>query len=100
MAWILWRTVIILLWFTLSIAVIVLKGDEDITHLMAWPSLHATLRFEDGVAKTLLLLHINNVHDRVSSSCFEHYTAEEQIISRWNPEQCHEEHTTSNTGIE
>ncbi|KAF9609041.1 hypothetical protein IFM89_012481 [Coptis chinensis] len=81
-------------------AVIVLKGNEDITRLMAWPSLHATLRLEDGVAKTLLLLHINNVHNRVSPSCFEHYTVEEQIIARWNPEQCHEEHTTSDNGIE
>ncbi|KAF9606895.1 hypothetical protein IFM89_029494 [Coptis chinensis] len=67
-------------------------GDEDITRLMTWPSLHATLRLEDGVAKTLLLLHINNVHDRVSSACFEHYTVEEQILTRWNPEQCLEEH--------
>ncbi|KAF9619854.1 hypothetical protein IFM89_009605 [Coptis chinensis] len=75
-------------------AVIVLKGNEDITRLMAWPSFHAILRLEDGVAKTLLLLHINNVHDRVSSSCFEHYIVEEQILARWNPEQCHEEHIT------
>ncbi|KAF5183753.1 tRNA-splicing endonuclease subunit Sen2 [Thalictrum thalictroides] len=76
-------------------AVLVSAGDGDINmRLTMWPSLHATVRLEDGVAKTLLVLHIEtNDYGSTSSSCLEHYTVEEQIIARWNPEQCHEDHT-------
>ncbi|PIA33098.1 hypothetical protein AQUCO_04200098v1 [Aquilegia coerulea] len=78
-------------------AVMVLAGNGDLTpRLTSWPSLHATVRLEDGVAKTLLVLHINNKnsYDSITSySSLEHYTVEEEMIARWNPEQCNEDHT-------
>ncbi|PIA31711.1 hypothetical protein AQUCO_04900179v1 [Aquilegia coerulea] len=74
-------------------AVLVSADNGDINmRLTMWPSLHAAVRLEDGVAKTLLVLHINtNAYDSTTTSCLEHYTVEEQMIARWNPEQCHED---------
>ncbi|KAL5702170.1 tRNA-intron lyase [Ranunculus cassubicifolius] len=81
-------------------AVMVSAGNDDINlRLMAWPSIHATVRLEDGVAKTLLILYVkDNACDGVSSLCLQHYTVEEQIIARWNPDQCLQDHTDTEIG--
>ncbi|KAF5197903.1 tRNA-splicing endonuclease subunit Sen2-1 [Thalictrum thalictroides] len=81
-------------------AVMVSAGNGELnTRLTSWPSLHATVRLEDGVAKTLLVLHVNNkiAYDSSTSySYLERYTVKEQMIARWNPERCNEDHTLPN----
>ncbi|KAL5702169.1 tRNA-intron lyase [Ranunculus cassubicifolius] len=74
-------------------AVIVSDCDGDKSkRLLVWPEVHATVRLEGGVAKTLLLLHVRkNGCNEVSSSCLEHYTVEESTITRWSSEQCRED---------
>ncbi|PIA33097.1 hypothetical protein AQUCO_04200097v1 [Aquilegia coerulea] len=65
--------------------------DDKKARLLVWPDLHATVRLEGGVAKTLLVLHIKKkCYPEVSISCLKHYTVEEQIVTRWNPERCRE----------
>ncbi|XP_057782709.1 LOW QUALITY PROTEIN: tRNA-splicing endonuclease subunit Sen2-2-like [Salvia miltiorrhiza] len=72
-------------------------SDEDAdanTRLKAWSDFHCTLRLCGSVAKTLLVLHISkNGNDAVSLSSLEHYSVEERIVTRWNPEVSRENQT-------
>ncbi|KAK6235367.1 hypothetical protein QUC31_019111 [Theobroma cacao] len=75
-------------------AVLVLsEGDNDLNgRLRVWSDIHGTVRLCGSVAKTLLIVNVNNnCHGAISPSCLEHYTVEEQTITRWNPEQCRED---------
>lgn len=74
-------------------AVLVSKGDDDLNdRLRVWSDVHCTLRLCGSVAKTLLIIIVNNNgQGALSPSCLEHYTVEEQTITRWNPEQSRED---------
>lgn len=69
------------------------EGDAD-KRLRVWSDIHCATRLCGGVAKTLLVLDISrNGHSADSPSCLESYTVKERTITRWNPEQCREDHT-------
>ncbi|XP_047967268.1 tRNA-splicing endonuclease subunit Sen2-2-like isoform X2 [Salvia hispanica] len=62
-------------------------GDGENARLKVWSDFHCTLRLCGSVAKTLLVLHISrNGEDTASLSRLEHYSVEERIVTRWNPE--------------
>lgn len=62
--------------------------------LKVWSDIHCTLRLCGSVAKTLLVLHVtDNRKIPASPTCLESYIVEERTITRWNPEQCHEDQT-------
>ncbi|XVE59764.1 hypothetical protein DITRI_Ditri05aG0073400 [Diplodiscus trichospermus] len=68
------------------------EGDNDLNgRLRVWSDVHCTVRLCGSVAKTLLIVIINNNgQGAISPSCLEHYTVEERTITRWNPEQSRE----------
>ncbi|XP_062002589.1 tRNA-splicing endonuclease subunit Sen2-1-like [Rosa rugosa] len=78
-------------------AVIVSLEEEEggaNNRLRVWSDVHCATRLCGGVAKTLLVLDISrNGHSADSPSCLESYTVKERTITRWNPEQCREDHT-------
>ncbi|XP_047947616.1 tRNA-splicing endonuclease subunit Sen2-2-like isoform X1 [Salvia hispanica] len=63
-------------------------GDGENSRLKVWSDFHCTLRLCGSVAKTMLVLHIsrNGEDATVSLSGLEHYSVEERIVTRWNPE--------------
>ncbi|GAB2296866.1 hypothetical protein Dimus_030967 [Dionaea muscipula] len=66
-------------------AVLVLSNNDE--RLREWTDFHCTLRLCGGVAKTLLVLHIEkNGSDTGFPMCLESYTVEEHTITRWIPE--------------
>ncbi|GAB2296864.1 hypothetical protein Dimus_030965 [Dionaea muscipula] len=66
-------------------AVLVLSNNDE--RLREWTDFHCTLRLCGGVAKTLLVLHIEkNGSDTDFPMCLESYTVEEHTITRWIPE--------------
>ncbi|KAH6824959.1 splicing endonuclease 1 [Perilla frutescens var. hirtella] len=70
-------------------AVLALSDEDANTNarLKVWSDFHCTLRLCGSVAKTLLVLHVSkNCNDTVSPWSLEHYSVEERIITRWNPE--------------
>lgn len=79
-------------------AVIVLSdanGESD-GRLLCWSDYQCTLRLCGSVAKTLLVLYIDQCGQKETSpSCLENYVVEERTITRWNPEQCRENQTTA-----
>ena len=70
-----------------------LEGDNDpYDRLRVWLDVHCTIRLCGSVAKTLLIVIVNNnSQGAISLSCLEHYTVEERTITRWNPEQSRED---------
>ncbi|XP_042022758.1 tRNA-splicing endonuclease subunit Sen2-2-like [Salvia splendens] len=69
-------------------------GDGENARLKVWSDFHCTLRLCGSVAKTLLVLHISrNGEDTASLSRLEHYSVEERIVTRWNPEVSRENQT-------
>ncbi|XVF47113.1 hypothetical protein PTKIN_Ptkin03bG0082900 [Pterospermum kingtungense] len=69
------------------------EGDNDLNgRLRVWSDVHCTVRLCGSVAKTLLIVIVNdNSQGAISPSCLECYTVEEQTITRWNPEQSRED---------
>lgn len=77
-------------------AVLALCDEDGNTNsrLKVWSDFHCTLRLCGSVAKTLLVLHISrNGFDSASLSNLDHYSVEERIIRRWNPELNRENQT-------
>ncbi|KAH6771603.1 splicing endonuclease 1 [Perilla frutescens var. frutescens] len=77
-------------------AVLALSDEDGNTNarLMVWSDFHCTLCLCGSVAKTLLVLHVSkNCNDTVSPWSLEHYSVEERIITRWNPEVNRENRT-------
>ncbi|KAG8471554.1 hypothetical protein CXB51_036424 [Gossypium anomalum] len=72
------------------------KGDNELnSRLRVWSDVDCTVRLCGNVAKTLLVLFVDsNSQDTSSPSCLEHYTVEEETITRWNPEQSREDQTS------
>ncbi|KAG4113448.1 hypothetical protein ERO13_D13G224600v2 [Gossypium hirsutum] len=72
------------------------KGDNELNgRLRVWSNVHCTVRLCGSVAKTLLVLFVDSNSQGTSSpSCLEHYTVEEETITRWNPEQSREGQTS------
>ncbi|KAB1993068.1 hypothetical protein ES319_D13G003100v1 [Gossypium barbadense] len=82
-------------------AVLVLsEGDNDLNgRLRVWSDVHCTVRLCGSVAKTLLTVIVNSNNQGANSpSCLEHYTVEEQTITRWNPERSREDQTGPKNG--
>ncbi|XP_022732203.1 tRNA-splicing endonuclease subunit Sen2-1-like [Durio zibethinus] len=69
------------------------EGNNDQNgRLRGWSDVHCTVRLCGSVAKTLLIVIVNNNSQcAISPSCLEHYTVEERTITRWNPEQSRED---------
>lgn len=56
--------------------------------LRLWSNLYCTIRLSGGVAKTLLVLHVeDNGSEPDSPTCLENYGIKERTICRWIPEQ-------------
>lgn len=56
--------------------------------LRVWSDFHCTLRLCGSVAKTLLILDIEQQQSCATSpSCLDNYVVEERTITRWSPEQ-------------
>ncbi|MBA0752731.1 hypothetical protein Gogos_001536 [Gossypium gossypioides] len=72
------------------------KGDNELNgRLRVWSDVHCTVCLCGSVAKTLLVLFVDSNSQGTSSpSCLEHYTVEEETITRWNPEQSREDETS------
>ncbi|MBA0700160.1 hypothetical protein Goari_001727 [Gossypium aridum] len=72
------------------------KGDNELNgRLRVWSDVHCTVCLCGSVAKTLLVLFVDSNSQGTSSpSCLEHYTVEEETITRWNPEQSREDQTS------
>ncbi|KAK9666429.1 hypothetical protein RND81_14G184200 [Saponaria officinalis] len=71
-------------------AVIVLsdKNGGSRERLKVWSDLHCTIRLCGGVAKTLLVLHVQSEGiETISPVCLQNYVIKVQTISRWIPEQ-------------
>ncbi|PIN06461.1 tRNA splicing endonuclease SEN2 [Handroanthus impetiginosus] len=78
-------------------AVIVLSHEDGNRNgrLRVWSDFHCTLRLCGSVAKTLLVLDVskNGNGNGDTSSSLDHYSVEERIVTRWNPEQSRENQT-------
>lgn len=72
-------------------AVVVLSEGDANGRLRVWSDFQCTIRLCGGVAKTLLVLHVNKSCSDASPSCLESYSTEERTITRWSPEQCRED---------
>lgn len=75
-------------------AVLVLSGKcgDKNGRLNVWSDFHCTLRLCGSVVKTLLVLHVDDNGTGVRSpECLEHYSIEERVVTRWNPEQSRED---------
>ncbi|KAF5727428.1 tRNA-splicing endonuclease subunit Sen2-1-like isoform X1 [Tripterygium wilfordii] len=67
--------------------------------LKVWSDYYCTILLCGSVAKTLLVLNINTNDDGTFyPSCFEAYSVEERTITRWSPEQCHDDQTVTANG--
>ncbi|XVF69377.1 hypothetical protein PTKIN_Ptkin11bG0076600 [Pterospermum kingtungense] len=67
-------------------------GNDQNGRLRVWSDVHCTVRLCGSVAKTLLIVIVNdNCQGAATPSCLEHYTVEERTITRWNPEQSRED---------
>lgn len=75
-------------------AVLVLSeggGSDENGRLRVWSDFLCSIRLCGSVAKTLLVLSVNdNRSGSVSPSCLGSYSIEERTVTRWNPEQCRE----------
>ncbi|KAG7010605.1 tRNA-splicing endonuclease subunit Sen2-1, partial [Cucurbita argyrosperma subsp. argyrosperma] len=75
-------------------AVLVLSeggGSNENVRLRVWSDFLCTIRLCGSVAKTLLVLSVNdNGSGSVSPSCLDNYSIEERTVTRWSPEQCRE----------
>ncbi|XP_022146301.1 tRNA-splicing endonuclease subunit Sen2-1 [Momordica charantia] len=76
-------------------AVLVLSeggGDSNENgRLRVWSDFLCTIRLCGSVAKTLLVLSVNNNgSSSVSPSFLDSYSIEERTVTRWSPEQCRE----------
>ncbi|XP_008463899.1 tRNA-splicing endonuclease subunit Sen2-1 isoform X2 [Cucumis melo] len=75
-------------------AVLVLSEGRDSNgngRLRVWSDFLCTIRLCGSVAKTLLVLSVNdNGSEFVSPSCLDSYSIEERTVTRWSPEQCRE----------
>lgn len=66
------------------------EGGND--RLRVWSDVHCTVRLCGSVAKTLLIVIVNdNSQGAATPSCLDRYTVEERTITRWNPEQSRED---------
>ncbi|KAK9666424.1 hypothetical protein RND81_14G183700 [Saponaria officinalis] len=77
-------------------AVIVLSGKngDPRERLKVWSDLHCAIRLCGGVAKTLLVLHVQSEGIETESPvCLQNCVIKEQTISRWIPEQNREPHS-------
>ncbi|KAF3677594.1 tRNA-splicing endonuclease subunit Sen2-2 [Capsicum annuum] len=71
-------------------AVLVLSAQDGSANgrLRVWSDFHCTLRLCGSVAKTLLILDIEQQQSCAASpSCVDDYIVEERTITRWSPEQ-------------
>ncbi|CAN4098902.1 unnamed protein product [Withania somnifera] len=71
-------------------AVLVSSAQDDSANgrLRVWSAFHCTLRLCGSVAKTLLILNIEQQHScETSSSCLDNYVVEVRTITRSSPEQ-------------
>nr|XP_043625343.1 tRNA-splicing endonuclease subunit Sen2-1-like isoform X2 [Erigeron canadensis]XP_043625352.1 tRNA-splicing endonuclease subunit Sen2-1-like isoform X2 [Erigeron canadensis] len=67
-------------------------GGND--RLRVWTDFQSMLRLCGGVAKTLLILHVNRNGEKMtasSPSCLDGYSVEERTITRWSAELCRED---------
>ncbi|KAH0667070.1 hypothetical protein KY285_028276 [Solanum tuberosum] len=75
-------------------AVLVLSAQDGSANgrLGVWSDFHCTLRLCGSVAKTLLILNIEQQQSCAASpSCLDNYIVEERTITRWSPKQGREE---------
>ncbi|KAL9238571.1 hypothetical protein vseg_012972 [Gypsophila vaccaria] len=76
------------------------KSDNSRERLKSWSDLHCTIRLCGGVAKTLLVLHVQGKGSEADSpTSLNNYGIIEQTISRWIPEQNREQNTTTKTSV-
>ncbi|CAK9314437.1 unnamed protein product [Citrullus colocynthis] len=67
------------------------EGSNENGRLRVWSDFLCTIRLCGSVAKTLLVLTVNdNGSGFVSPSCLDSYSIEERTVTRWSPEQCRE----------
>lgn len=60
--------------------------------LRLWSDMYCTIRLAGGVAKTLLVLHVQgNGSETDCAACLKNFEIEERTIRRWIPEQSREE---------
>ncbi|KAG9159284.1 hypothetical protein Leryth_019889 [Lithospermum erythrorhizon] len=77
-------------------AVLVLSSEDCNRdgRLRVWSDFHCTLRLCGSVAKTLLVLYVNDGgHRAISPACLNKIGVEERTITRWIPEHCRENKT-------
>ncbi|PRQ33743.1 putative tRNA-intron lyase [Rosa chinensis] len=76
------------------VVILLSEGDSEANdRLRVWSDVRGTKRMCKVIKKALLVLSVDkNGHDATSPSCLEGYTVTEHTISRWSPEQCHEDH--------
>ncbi|RAL46111.1 hypothetical protein DM860_006265 [Cuscuta australis] len=65
--------------------------------LRVWSDYHCTLRLCGSVAKTLLVLYVEENNNVAVESPWnlDNYVVEERIVTRWSPEQCREDKVVS-----
>ncbi|CAN4100901.1 unnamed protein product [Withania somnifera] len=83
-------------------AVLVLSAQDGSTNgrLTVWSDFHCTLRLCRSVAKTLLILDIEQQQSCATSpSCLDNYVVDERTITRWSPEQGREENVKSDPSV-
>ncbi|XP_074276142.1 tRNA-splicing endonuclease subunit Sen2-1-like [Silene latifolia] len=69
------------------------KGNSG-QRLKLWSDLHCTLRLCGGVAKTLLVLHVQDQGSETGfPGCLKNSEIKEQTISRWLPEKTREQNS-------
>jgi len=83
-------------------AVLVLsdRNANSNARLRLWSDLYCTIRLAGGVAKTLLVLHVQaNGNETDSPTCLKNFEIEERTIRRWIPEQSREEKVVESHSI-
>lgn len=83
-------------------AVLVLSAQDGNANgrLKVWSDFHCTLRLCGSVAKTLLILNIEEQQSCATSpSCLDNYVVEERTITRWSPEQGREKNVKSDPKV-
>ncbi|XP_068635609.1 tRNA-splicing endonuclease subunit Sen2-1-like [Aristolochia californica] len=82
-------------------AIVLTEGNADENaRLSVWSNWEAFVRVSGTVAKTLLVITINdNASDAAFPLCLESYTVEERAITRWNPDKHREDQSVAKNGI-
>ncbi|KAK6788074.1 hypothetical protein RDI58_016599 [Solanum bulbocastanum] len=79
-------------------AVLVLSAQDGNANgrLKVWSDFHCTLRLCGSVAKTLLILDIEEQQSCATTpSCLDNYVVDERTITRWSPDQGREKNVKS-----